>query len=251
MISNWAEIIRMNLQANFNLDFSKVSESIKNGQLYSDISQFLDSIDNTIDREIATFLKILAENGYPPIEMTINDTIDVLELNNLSTEEREKRVKEYINSIYTQDEIVKIINHWDEVEWIDVNRKYILKDAIQANFEGRYNLSIPSLLPHLEGIIVEGLDFNSRMKPGELSQLIKSILDEEDVFDTALNNYYLDNILIGFTHGNAPRSFLSRHSILHGNDINYGNHDNSLKLILLLDYTIDKLEQYRKYKSQV
>jgi len=70
----------------------------------------------------------------------------------------------------------------------------------------------------------------------------KKLLNDTDnySFDEAIQKYYLDIILAGFEHGTVPKSFLSRHAILHGGDTNYGNITNSLKSILLFDYLQDK-----------
>jgi len=55
-------------------------------------------------------------------------------------------------------------------------------------------------------------------------------------YDQAIKTFLFNVILVGFEHGTIPKSFLSRHAILHGADTTYGTVTNSLKSILLFDY---------------
>ncbi len=214
-----------------------------------DPNAIIKSINEGVEDEFDLLLKILAENGYPPINLTLNNSIDLIDFGVLPSEERSNKIRIYINNLYTNDKIIKLIDSWYRIDWISDKRKEILSDALLAHIEGKYNLSIPAILPHLEGIIVEALEFNGKMRPGELKRLLESMLDQEESFDTALKSYYLENVLVGFEHGKEPESFLSRHSILHGNDVMYGSHENSLKLILLIDFTIEQLCDYRSNRS--
>lgn len=58
--------------------------------------------------------------------------------------------------------------------------------------------------------------------------------------DDAVLYFYLILVLDDFVHGKEIKSPLSRHAILYGADIKFGNRLNSLRVILLIDYFVSR-----------
>ena len=110
-----------------------------------------------------------------------------------------------------------------------------------------YNVSIPALLAQLEGLIVDSFHIKGNVD-GHVLGMLLSILLKSDTkkafnFDNEIHKYYNDNILIGFKHGDAIKSSLSRHAILHGADKAFGTEANSLKAILLFDHIAESVRK--------
>lgn len=134
-------------------------------------------------------------------------------------------------------------------------RALILADAFQAHSEGRYNLSIPTMLAQADGIgaTLLGLEhFFTRRPPGAASRL-HGILNSISVRGRALPVFAAFEPFLDFLryhtsltertdqrdqHRSADPAFgpLNRHGVLHGIDTDYGTEANSLRAIALLDY---------------
>ena len=137
--------------------------------------------------------------------------------------------------------LYSILDKWESKKWLK-KRIPILKEAIVSHINNRYYASISVILPQIEGIIVFGYGQYGYMNQKKLKKYIKKLLkdDEKCSFDSAIKRFYLEIILNNFEHGKPPESFLSRHAILHGGDMDLGTAENSLKSILMFDYIQDK-----------
>jgi hypothetical protein len=118
---------------------------------------------------------------------------------------------------------------------------HILKDAVWAHKKEKYTLSVPALLPQLEGIMVEGLALRGKVKYKQLKESFEEKLKtpEVDFIYTIKSSGYsviAQYISEQFEWGQSINSRVSRHSILHGHHTNYNRKKTSLKLILLIDY---------------
>lgn len=138
---------------------------------------------------------------------------------------------------------------------------FIFENALDAHKHSKWTLSIPALLPQIEGIAIDilrerGLDFSrkslvikksaKRKTAQTLASQVFSLLpidsfslSEMVAIYTLL--HYLEGQLYGWTDflGEANQSeeqdSLNRHAILHGVQINYASQENSLKCFLVLD----------------
>ena len=127
-------------------------------------------------------------------------------------------------------------------------RMSIILDALQAHIDGKFTLSVPALLPHVEGVTssILGKSVNHRTGnhirglleqgfPGFLHSASRDILIEfvtNIVYTgTDFNNFAADLL----SKGLDETDFLNRHAILHGVHVNYANEGLSLRAFLLLD----------------
>ncbi|MCC6192767.1 MAG: hypothetical protein IT318_27420 [Anaerolineales bacterium] len=154
-------------------------------------------------------------------------------------------------------------NHWAElcamVEAWEENPRFtprmaVIQDALEAHLAGKYSLSIPALLPQVEGI---ASDILAAPAGSSVSLLRATIQGEMSDFMAAASRDILLTLITspalyggtksqsqdfrsenfqgwlaskGLTEGQA----LNRHGILHGVQVNYASAENSLRAFLLL-----------------
>lgn len=130
------------------------------------------------------------------------------------------------------DQVIEEMNEADVFK----RRVSAIKDALDAHCNGKYTLSIPTLLPQIEGIlwdiaeekgIAKGTEIVTKTGKREVAKSAKPLVKKTDIRDLISENvadYFLEKI---YTKG-------FRHGILHGRKINYGNEEDSVKLVLFL-----------------
>lgn len=188
---------------------------------------------------------LMVKLGFPPhYDMDYTEMMDVHNYYEQYGEEATKiYIEKKVESMFPNEKISEYLNSWKSINWLTY-RKQILEEAIHNHIEGRFFSSISTLLPQIEGVIIDKTNSTGWISQQKLKQLMESILIEESVFslDDVLKIFYFELVLDSFTHGQVIKSPLSRHAILHGADTNFGYKINSLRCILLFDYLIYKLE---------
>ncbi len=169
---------------------------------------------------------------------------------------KRKAIPAIVEGFYRRNKY-EILKHtvagWNRLEYFSP-RMQIFNDALDAHIAGKWTLSIPALLPHIEGIAGEilrdsGLPITkdviivrngSKTVPSSVFRssptleassiryvLIASLLD------------YLERILYVSVSFEDPKirilSKLNRHAILHGYNLSYATRLNSLRCFLALD----------------
>ena len=108
-------------------------------------------------------------------------------------------------------------------------RRAILLDAVEAHFEGRYALSVPTFFAQLEGILRNIGAIDSR---DDLKAKIKEDWDTRMLFamseDARLFNAFLSRLY----EGKRGTTEFNRNPISHGANVTYDTEENSLLLIL-------------------
>lgn len=135
-------------------------------------------------------------------------------------------------------------------------RMQIIKDALEAHISGKYTLTIPALLPHIEGIAREIVE-QYRLSPLEpiteggaktypttaFGHVAASAFTfNEDVAISGLLRYLEGTLYVRMGQGfeklpefSKRKSRVNRHAILHGLQIDYASSTNSLRVFLALD----------------
>jgi len=141
----------------------------------------------------------------------------------------------------------EMVDSWEDIPHFK-NRMAIIKDALKAHIEGMYTLSIPALLPQIEGVAGNILGMSiARKTKGHIGELLEE--EYPIVFSTAskdlLIRFVTEVLYTGADYDNfgsslesmgfAESDFLNRPAILHGVHINYANEGHSLRAFLLLD----------------
>ena len=128
------------------------------------------------------------------------------------------------------------------------SRMHIIKDALEAHCDGRYTLSVPALVPQIEGILNEYVLANRlAAKFGRIQQVYNAVIG--DVGDYCLSTWAIASTLLYQLQTstyvytdfedelkrsvNARR--ITRHTVLHGIAPKYDKPMHSLKAFLVLD----------------
>lgn len=146
------------------------------------------------------------------------------------------------------------VNRWSHYEFF-TPRMQIFYDSLDAHIAKKWTLTIPTLLPHIEGIageilLANGLplkndsyvvDNGYKTYPSYLysNMAVSEVTPTMDVIINTLLNY-LEGTLYAYTDfkeypkvRRLPK--LNRHAILHGYQVNYATRLNSLRCFLALD----------------
>lgn len=130
-------------------------------------------------------------------------------------------------------------------------RKEIIKEIIEGHKNGKYHLTIPTILSQVDGICFDFTrkkffikDSTNNYLPqitSELESLSESIVD---LFLSPIKNQ--TPIMVADKYLSNYPCTLNRHEVLHGVSKNYGTRINSLKCISLLKYISDLLIETKK-----
>lgn len=140
------------------------------------------------------------------------------------------------------ENIDKILQTWAVDEFFK-DRIPILKAALHAHQESKYELSIPVLIRELEGILQHLLVANHKNMKNKLTSLnletnadnlsLRSLFSEKYVAEIICDEIFNSNQEVGYLPSDT---FPNRHSIQHGTDITYFKQPHySTRLILLID----------------
>lgn len=141
----------------------------------------------------------------------------------------------------------RMVSGWDG-HYLFRSRMHIVRDAVSAHVDGKYTLSVPALLPLVEGCLSDYVSSNN------LTARLGKI---QDVYTTAIGNptdyglakwaivqtllYQLQMNIYDFADFEselkrvANRRKANRHTILHGITPKYDKESHSLRVLLLLD----------------
>ena len=153
-----------------------------------------------------------------------------------------------------------MVHNWMAIETYR-QREKILKDALQAHLDEKWTLSIPALLPQIDGISLNVI-MRHQLPVKKASVIIDKSISKEagrtlpsqlfisldmdrftplEMVSIYTLLYYLESQLYRRTdfaqHADEANqsSFLNRHSVLHGVQVDYASKLNSLMCFLVLD----------------
>jgi hypothetical protein len=223
------------------------------------LSKDSESIYDAVEKHSELVLPLLrkAKLWYFP-SMPIEVPRDLRLLAEQAKEVTSKQIeKVFIDNYSVNNHIAlkEMVSSWLHSSFFD-RRKRIIEDALEAHISGKFTLSIPALLPQVEGILSSKTNRNA----GSVGLLLKAAVEQNDLSDISIFNAVEDDILIalatdpflfkGHTFGEffTPEKYtewvtgqgfdstpLNRHAILHGVQIDYATEINSLRVFFLLD----------------
>jgi hypothetical protein len=193
-----------------------------------------------VEITVNTFVTLMLSLGWPPLLDVDPQLMEIIikAYNENKEDNLIQDVNTFLLEFYDEKILFDKLSDWKNKDWLK-NRIPILEAVIEAHLNGNYWLSVPGILPQIEGVIAYGFKYvgyrfdKKREKYFDL--LFKERFSLSEIHK-AIKNFMNKIIFIDFGHGSAPKSFLSRHAILHGGDTTYGTAENSLKVILLFDY---------------
>lgn len=138
---------------------------------------------------------------------------------------------------------------WLNSSWLG-KRTYILAQSIDAHNQKLYAPAITAMFTQIEGILSDHILETTPNKKGittkdQKEHLKYKLFDTSDSaydIDQVINNLFENIIYANFKLGQPLNSDLSRHAILHGYDVEFSNKTNSLRLIIIIDIIIRKIE---------
>lgn len=126
------------------------------------------------------------------------------------------------------------------------NRKEIFEQILSAFYRGEYYTIIPCILSQVDGICFDFTkkkffikEKDNKYLPQISSELEKSVGSFLNIYLSPLKNQ--TPIMVQEKQISEFPCKLNRHEILHGINVDYGNKENSLKVISLLKYISDLL----------
>ncbi len=231
-----------------------------------DVSQFSENIYRTfqpiidnIEKHSPTVAPLLKEAR---MWYFASMSVDIYtSLSNLTNDATIERIEQIFIDYYDKnncEQLRLMVRSWFDDSEIYTRRRQIIEDALDAHIASKFPLSIPALLPQVEGILSDNL----RTEAGNLGELLKSAVSS-DFKNAGIFKALRDDILVFlstdpffttkkgdgfgklFTSENNHKWFedrrvngvipLNRPAILHGIQIDYGTKANSLRLFFLLD----------------
>lgn len=148
-------------------------------------------------------------------------------------------VEEIIISSYTSERVLQVYEGWKRNPLLH-RCLPILHEAVQAHLEGRYALSIPTIIPQIEGLIAVGFGHSGKISGRVIKAYVETAFARQSNFDKAGAAFFVEILLDQFQWGDPIPAF-SRHAILHGADVDYATAANSLRAILILDQLQENL----------
>jgi len=178
--------------------------------------------------------------GWPPLMHIPVITKNVEEILQTHSEEEARRIiDEEIVGAHDETVLQSILIRWKGKQFLH-DYLPILESVIEAHQQGKYWLTTPTLLPHLEGILcLAGIGAGKRVK-----DKIKDMLKDDGYIknNELVKTYLIDRVYKSYNRGDPLPFELSRHAILHGDHLTYGEAKISLKVILLFDYLVDVVD---------
>ncbi|MCM3635296.1 hypothetical protein [Paenibacillus camelliae] len=229
---------------------SKIKESLGTidfSKLTKNYESFRDTIIKYGDSS-QRFKTYIIEIGYPPSNYLLPyEIIEIVELFEKDKEQAILFVNKLMLKKFNSETLRVMLELWGESSFFQ-NRKSIFQDIIKAHELELYNVSIPTTIAQIEGVIAQGFNHSGMMGSKLMKEYMTKLLSDKDnySFDEAVKAFYFEIVLGNFEHGKPIDSFLNRNAILHGGDVSYGTIENSLKSILLLDYVLEKITEYRQ-----
>jgi hypothetical protein len=152
------------------------------------------------------------------------------------------------------EKLTDLVDSWDKSPYLQA-RWQLVMDALEAHKQGKYTLSVPSLLPLIEGMLISQL---GKPASGGVRNLATTAIRNKysagstDLIVEVMLEYIVSERLYGKVpplhfspeeypkwleaQGLEPGQVLNRHAILHGIHGQYATVDNSLRVFFVIDY---------------
>jgi len=200
---------------------------------------FLENLEKSKDLTLQSQVW-LVDNGWPPlIHVAWNAPAKIKNYctkNNLNNKDIAKLLEKEIVNFHDSEMINKnILLSWND-NFVSKQRLKILKSAVQAHLEGKYELSVPVFISQIEGIPQAYFNYSNQKFDERSCNEYFNAKDNssKEIFLEILFRYLTDIVFVS-GKGNEELLNINRNKILHGEYVNYAKESVSLKLILIVD----------------
>lgn len=127
-------------------------------------------------------------------------------------------------------------------------RMHILREAFNAHREGKYSLSIPVFLAQADGIWWDEFSKSLFQRQGRNRTARDYIEENQSDYFLAFFDIFKEQLPLWMSESDRNQSFdqLNRHLVLHGEAVDYGTEENSLKAISFLSWLCWMLDWYNE-----
>lgn len=157
-------------------------------------------------------------------------------------------VRQEMNEASHSREFARVVSK-DWMRWpVFAERRRFFLDALADHRRGRYRVSIPTLLPHLEGIAM------AAFAPDAKDPRMKAVIAEAAAYDALMGDTLVKMVTTlwdseGFIELSPTDRRLNRPRILHGRSTGYGTAVNSTKLLFTFDLLASLVEQKERQRK--
>lgn len=168
------------------------------------------------------------------------------EVGRLAYEGRRTKLRQAMVAASKSRRFGRIVAAWMELPEFAERRRFI-RDGLKDHRRGRHRVSIPMLIPHIEGIAIEA--FTPRSTATNPKGAIKVAVEN---YDAVVGPAVAEVVTILWKRQDfdllRPTSrLLNRQAILHGRSTGYGSAENSAKVLFALDLLASLVKDARHH----
>lgn len=130
----------------------------------------------------------------------------------------------------------RMIKSWDSIPYLR-DRQGIIADALFAHRNGLYTLTVPTLLPFVDGLSAEILGSTTKNAVAKFAEDRRA--NDPEIWVQGFCDFMAEVFYKGYQFGKDSAPYLNRHAILHGRVFDYPSALNSTRVFLLLDALAD------------
>jgi hypothetical protein len=189
---------------------------------------------------------LLARRGW----LRVEHYLSAAEINGALEFTNDSEVDEFIVAHFSADNCAllrRVTDRWRSVPYLSA-RQAIIDDALQAHTDGMFALSIPALLPFVDGIAEDLVTQLGRIDQVQIEQgakrakenTVKKVARLWDLGRKTPSSQVVKEVVDNmaykqFKKGGDIHLLFNRHAVLHGMTPDYGTSANSVRAFLLLD----------------
>ncbi len=187
--------------------------------------------------------RLLSAHGWWILQKDINGPVK-RELLRLGREGKTDQIDRYLCSLFNENDGARLrerIEKWFSLSYF-ADRKQIILDSLEAHRAGKWTVSVPTLLPLVDGVMRK---FRKQyLRPSQNPKKVISaekfaayyVRKQPKLFGKSFASFVHNQMFANFDFNNGVSpSSVNRHAILHGESVDYATEANSLKVFLLLD----------------
>lgn len=189
--------------------------------------------------------------GWPPVPYWELYKMD-LRLFSSNDELSEEAVDELFTECYSDEKLNSVLTKWESM-FAENPRLNIWRAAINAHIREEYELSVPAILPQIEGFVAERFNHIGRLTNASLNQYLSTTASRVPLTKTnkLFRRFLEKHFFASFDKVDEAYNGVNRHKILHGRDLTYANKKTSLQAILTLDLLLSSFRFLSKEDSNL
>jgi hypothetical protein len=201
--------------------------------------------------------RILSAHGWWILSRDINGPVKRALLQ-LGREGKAAEIDRYLCSLFSENDAARLrqkIESWFKIPYL-TDRREIIFDSLDAHTRGKWTLTVPTLLPLVDGLMRRfRKEHLRRSKNPHKTMHADRFVDyyrrkRPKLFGKSLKHFMLKQMFAKFDLNNgASPSSINRHAILHGEIFDYATQANSLRVFLLLDTISQFIQTVENRKS--